>query len=207
VQRAAVVVRKDAAGQSQLVAYVAAVADAAPVGGFELRRFLQERLPEHMVPAAVVVLESLPLTPSGKLDRGRLPVPAASVDEGRSFVAPRDATEEIVCAAWAEVLAVPRVGASDNFFDLGGHSLLATQLVSRLEGLLGVEVPLAAIFKAPIAAEFARELERLRSEPRAAAIPPLLPVDREAFRVGQSPLTVAPKRPFVRPPLKDEVSS
>ncbi|NOK39811.1 AMP-binding protein, partial [Corallococcus exercitus] len=129
VRQAVVVAREDAAGDKRLVAYVACRSGAEAVDVSALRARLHEKLPEYMVPSAFVVLEALPLTPSGKVDRKALPAPEAPVSTAE-YVAPRNPTEEKLAALWAQVLRVPRVGATDHFFELGGHSLLATQLVS-----------------------------------------------------------------------------
>jgi amino acid adenylation domain-containing protein len=131
-----VVARPGPSGTPRLVAYVAGA--AAPPQAAELRRLLRERLPEPMVPSAFVVLDELPHTPNGKIDRKALPAPeeAGSEDAGAAgdkFVAPRTATEQAVAEIWREVLGVPRVSIYDNFFDLGGHSLLSPQVMHHIE--------------------------------------------------------------------------
>ncbi|HEV2147590.1 MAG TPA: amino acid adenylation domain-containing protein, partial [Longimicrobiaceae bacterium] len=139
VREAAVVVREDAPGQKDLVAYWAG---AEEVGVDRLRAHLLERLPEYMVPAAYVRLDTLPLTPNGKVDRRALPAPEGDAYARRGYEAPLGEVEQALAEIWAEVLKVERVGRWDHFFDLGGHSLLAVQVASRVRQRLGAEVPL-----------------------------------------------------------------
>ncbi|WP_420126163.1 amino acid adenylation domain-containing protein [Longimicrobium sp.] len=155
-----------------------------------LRETARARLPEYMVPSAFVVLESFPVTPNGKVDRGALPAPDTGSARG-TYVAPRTPAEEQMAGIWAEVLGVERVGAEDHFFDLGGHSLLATQLVSRVREAFGAELPLRAVFEAPTLAELAGRVELLRAELGDAAAPPLVPAQRDG---GPLPLSFAQQR-------------
>jgi acyl carrier protein len=116
----------------------------------ELREYLQKKLPDYMVPSHFVFLEMLPLTPNGKVDRRALPVP----DQARAgldvaFVAPRSLAEEVIAEIWAELLSIDQVGIYDNFFALGGHSLLATQVISRIQNIFQMDVPLRCLFEAP----------------------------------------------------------
>ncbi|MFL6284217.1 MAG: amino acid adenylation domain-containing protein, partial [Pyrinomonadaceae bacterium] len=131
VRGCVVLVREDEPGDKRLVAYVAVAGEVWPAAG-ELREYLKSRLPEYMVPAAFVTMESLPLNANGKVDRKALPAPdyapAASADE---YVAPRDEVERALCEVWAEVLRVGRVGIRDNFFELGGDSILSIQVIAR----------------------------------------------------------------------------
>jgi len=114
----------------------------------KLRSYLQERLPEYMVPAAFVLLEEMPLTPNGKIDRRALPAPDRTRPEmEEEYVAPRNAVEEVVCGIWAEVLDVEEVGVCDDFFVLGGHSLKATQVISRVREAFQIELPLRSFFE------------------------------------------------------------
>jgi amino acid adenylation domain-containing protein len=144
VREAAVVVRADGRGEQRLVGYVVAAEDAAPSPA-ELRSALRLELPEHMVPSAFVVVDALPRTSSGKLNRRGLPAPAFAADAER-YVAPRTPAEEAVAAAFAETLGVERAGVHDDFFALGGHSLLAVRLMSSIGRRTGVRVPLHALF-------------------------------------------------------------
>ncbi len=156
VEQAAVMVRDAGPGGKQLVAYVKAEG-AARVEEETLRQGLSERLPEYMVPAVYVILDEMPLTANGKLDRKALPAPERWATGYRG---PRTPEEEILCGIFAEVLKLDRVGLEDNFFRLGGHSLLATRLVSRVRVALGVELPIRALFEAATVADLA---VRLRS--------------------------------------------
>jgi acyl carrier protein len=132
----------------------------APTVG-EVRRFLGRFLPDHLIPAAVVPLDALPLTPSGKLDRRSLPAPGTLRPElTDAYVGPADPLEEVLAGIWADVLGVDRVGARDNFFDLGGDSLRSLRVVARVRETLQVEVPLRAFFEQPTVAGTAAALRR-----------------------------------------------
>jgi amino acid adenylation domain-containing protein len=180
--RAAVVLgREDAPGGKRLVAYV--VPEGTAPGNADLRRFLQQRLPDFMVPSAFMVMETLPLSPTGKVDRRGLPAPGeARPDLGQAFVPPRDSIEEAVAGIWATMLRVDRVGVHDDFFALGGHSLLATQVVSRILAELEVELPLRAIFETPTVAGLAS----LVASARSSRAPLRSPAERA--KLDRSPL-------------------
>ena len=173
----------------------------------ELRAFLTERLPVHMVPAAFVGLERLPLTRAGKVDRRALPEP--EWEGAAEYLAPRTATEEILAAIWSEVLGFERaerpVGVHDDFFDLGGHSLLVTRVVSRLREAFGVEVAVRQLFETPTVAGLASVVEAARSAgspPTGAPPPPLVArADKEP-----APLSFAQERLWFLAQLDPEAS-
>ncbi|MEU2957213.1 phosphopantetheine-binding protein, partial [Streptomyces xanthochromogenes] len=136
-----------------------------------LRRHASEALPDYMVPAAFVLLDTLPLTANGKLDKRALPRPPVVAGSGGR--APRNPREEVLCGLFAEVLGVPSVSVDDDFFRLGGHSLLATRLISRIRTVLGAELPVPALFENPNVARLAERLDRAES-----ARPKLRPMRR-----------------------------
>ncbi|MET0398243.1 MAG: non-ribosomal peptide synthase/polyketide synthase, partial [Longimicrobiaceae bacterium] len=189
VREAAVAVHEIVPGDRRLAGYVTAAEGAEPDPA-ELRAWLGARLPEHLVPASLAVLEALPLTPHGKLDRRALPAPDAAAE---AYVAPRTPTEEILAELWAGLLGVERVGRDQGFFELGGHSLLATRLVARLREALGTELPLRAVFEAPTVAGLAARVDAARAEAGGAAeAPPLVRVPRDG--AGGLPLSFAQQR-------------
>ncbi|MGC4904013.1 amino acid adenylation domain-containing protein, partial [Micromonospora echinospora] len=146
VSRCVVVVREDRPGDRRLVAYVVPDPGAA-VDGEQIRAAVSRTLPAYMVPAAVVVLDEVPLTVNGKVDRRALPAPEFTTTEPSR--GPRSAQEEILCGLFAEVLGLDRVGVQDSFFDLGGHSLLATRLAARIRATLNTHVSVRQIFDTP----------------------------------------------------------
>jgi acyl carrier protein len=146
----------------RLVAYVVPHQQPAPTPA-ELRSFLQGKLPDYMVPAAFVVLDALPLTPSGKVDRRVLPALDGARPELRTtYVAPRTLTEQAVAEIFGQILGIEQVGIHNSFFELGGHSLLATQVASRLRNTFEVELPLRTLFEAPTVAKLAESIETIR---------------------------------------------
>jgi amino acid adenylation domain-containing protein len=148
IQTAVVIVREDRPGDRRLAAYVVGRERERPPDLATLRRLCQDQLPDYMCPASFDILDTLPVTRNGKLDRNALPVPRvnATIAAGAK---PRDADEAAMCELWAYVLNVPLVGVTDNFFELGGHSLLATQLMTRVKDRFAVHVSLRALFEHP----------------------------------------------------------
>ncbi|WP_372439659.1 pyoverdine non-ribosomal peptide synthetase PvdD, partial [Pseudomonas aeruginosa] len=158
--RDAVVLAHDGVGGTQLVGYV--VADSAEDAERlreSLRESLKRHLPDYMVPAHLMLLERMPLTVNGKLDRQALPQPDASLSQ-QAYRAPGSELEQRIAAIWAEILGVERVGLDDNFFELGGHSLLATRVISRVRQEQQLDASLKALFERPVLKAFAQGLER-----------------------------------------------
>ncbi|MGH9848855.1 MAG: non-ribosomal peptide synthetase [Blastocatellia bacterium] len=160
VREAITVVREEPTGDKQIVAYVVARTGQAPTVA-ELRGHLKEKLPDYMIPSRFVMLDALPLTRSGKVDRAALPAPDQSrqgLDE--IYVAPRNATERRLAAIWSQLLGVDRVGINDNFFELGGHSLMIGQVVARIREAYEVELKLSALFEAATVGGLAAVIEQ-----------------------------------------------
>jgi amino acid adenylation domain-containing protein len=188
VEQGVVLAREDEPGNRRLVAYVVAARLAAPPGAEELRAWLLERLPEHMVPAVYVQLDSLPRLPNGKVDRAA--VAAVGVPASRRFVPPRTATEEQVARMWGALLGGAAPGVDDDFFALGGHSLLAAQLTARIAQLFEVELTMRALIETPSLGGLAARVDELRASLPAPPRPPVTPVPR----AGRLPLSFAQRR-------------
>jgi acyl-coenzyme A synthetase/AMP-(fatty) acid ligase len=149
VRDVVVVAREDASETSALVAYVVPAAAHQPAAG-ELRRFLGEQVPEHAIPSTFIVIDELPLSPSGKVDTRALPDPDTSRPAlSAAGVQPRTRLERTIAAVWQEVLGISQVGVEDNFFDLGGHSLLIMRVYARLRELLPVVLNVIDLFRYP----------------------------------------------------------
>lgn len=155
VRSAAVIVREDRPGDVRIVAYVVLNSGAAATDA-ELRAQLKTTLPDYMLPQTTVRLDSMPLTPSGKIDRKRLPAPTAEATSDEAFVAPRTDVERMLAALWQEILGIGRAGVHDDFFALGGHSLLASQLLARLRRDHGINLSFRKIFEAPTVEKLAQ---------------------------------------------------
>jgi acyl-coenzyme A synthetase/AMP-(fatty) acid ligase/acyl carrier protein len=149
VRENVVIMREDPSGDKQLIAYLV-VRDKPDPSISELRSFVKQHIPEHMVPSAFVFVGSLPLSPNGKLDRSALPDPQKTRAElNNHYVEPSSPDEIVLARIWAGVLDVDKIGLQDNFFELGGHSLLALQMLSRVREVFEVELPLRSLFDAP----------------------------------------------------------
>jgi amino acid adenylation domain-containing protein len=189
----AVVVARDTingeSGDKQLVAYVVAEGDEPSRN--DLRAHLRRKLPDHMVPAAFVMLDALPLTASGKVNRLALPQPDRDQLAVREvFVAPRTPTEEILGSIWADVLDTENVGVNDDFFALGGHSLLLARIAARIREAFQLELPLRALFEAPTVAALAEKIETARRSAEGFEDAPLVSISR----AGPLPLSFAQER-------------
>jgi acyl carrier protein len=157
VQQAVVVPVADKSGDKRLVAYV--VGKKPAPSNDDLRTFLASKLPDYMVPSALVQIDAVPLTKNGKVDTSQLPSPESVASE-KSHVAPRNDAEKQLVEIWREVLRIDNFGVEDNFFELGGHSLLATQVISRVRSAFHVQLPLRSLFDAPTVAGLAAEIGR-----------------------------------------------
>ncbi|MGB7946975.1 MAG: amino acid adenylation domain-containing protein, partial [Candidatus Binatia bacterium] len=190
VRETVVLAREDAAAGKLLVAYVVPKHDRISYTS-ELRSFLNEKLPEYMVPSVFVMLHALPLTANGKLDRRALPAPDPTRPElEQAFVAPKTPVEEVLVGIWSEVLGIEQIGILDNLFELGVHSLLATAVISRVRNAFGVQLTLRSLFEAPTVAGLAEQIEKERRTAPALAALPLRRVSRDA----QLPLSFAQQR-------------
>jgi len=166
VTQAAVVAREDRPGDQYLAAYVV-LETGAVLDPALLRQELGRHLPDYMVPATFTALDTLPLTPSGKLDRKALPAPERQSSAG--YVAPRTPTEATLAAIWAETFGIERVGVEDNFFELGGHSMLVAQLIGRVKATFAVDLPLSMVFEVSTIAGLAGKIDQALGDGLAAA--------------------------------------
>ncbi|MEG4453672.1 amino acid adenylation domain-containing protein [Microcoleus sp. N9_A1] len=198
VKTVAVIAREDRPGDRRLVAYL--VLNQTNVNNDEKQAFVQswrnavqQKLPEYMMPAAFVILESMPLTPNGKVDRRALPAAPSTLETETesSFVAPSNSVEEAIASIWCEVMGIERIGIHQNFFELGGHSLMAGQIVFRLGNQLSVDLSLRTLFLAPtiagLATEVSKQLRGSDSEETSSPLPSV--VRRQEF-----PLSFAQQR-------------
>lgn len=192
VHSAVVMARKGQTGDVQIVAYVVPRENDQSIDA--VREFLKERLPEYMVPSAIVPLSNFPLTPNGKIDRKALPMPDVVGSLARQYVAPRTQAEELLAGIWMDVLQVRRVGVHDNFFELGGHSLLATQVIVRLRAVFKCELPMRALFEAPTVEKLAQALTTYMTPEAGQEESPMVPIERDGTPL---PLSFAQQRLWV----------
>ncbi|MCU1245086.1 MAG: amino acid adenylation domain protein, partial [Acidobacteria bacterium] len=190
----ALVLASGAEESKRLVAYYTAKASGEAPAVAELRRFLKETLPEHMVPAFFISLEAFPLTPNDKIDRAALPAPEGAGISAEPYAAPRTPIEHTLAAIWQQVLQLPRVGIHDHFFEIGGHSLLVVRMITRIAQALNVEVPVMELYKHPTVAALAEEVTRLAGEksPGGEAESPASPLVVLSARESGAPLVVIP---------------
>ncbi|HEX5886575.1 MAG TPA: amino acid adenylation domain-containing protein, partial [Pyrinomonadaceae bacterium] len=181
IGEAVVMVHEDARGDRRLAAYVAP--RQTPVAAefvSQLRAHLSERLPDYMLPSVYMVMDRLPLTANGKVDRKALPFPDDARPElAQAYVAPRTPTEELIVGVWDEVLGIERAGIDDDFFELGGHSLLAMQVISRLRDAFKLDLPLRLLFSKPTIRALAKSVEEEFQTGRTFELPPIEILSRE----------------------------
>lgn len=165
VGEVAVVAREDTSNEKRIVAYIVPH-QGSGLQACDLRAHLKSRVPEYMLPSAFVMLDSMPLSETGKIDRASLPAPEQLRPElSRSYVAPRSALEKVLVGTFSDVLRIEPLGVLDSFFELGGHSLVATQAVSRIRQLLGIDLPLRTIFEEPTVDGLAAAIVKRETEP------------------------------------------
>ncbi|MEL6441868.1 MAG: amino acid adenylation domain-containing protein [Cyanobacteria bacterium J06621_8] len=201
VQSGVVIAREETEGNKYLAAYI--TSNQESVSRRELRIFLQQKLPEYMIPRVFVVLEAFPLTPNGKIDRRGLPAPDLETERLEKFVAPRNPTEAAIAEIMATVLKLDRVGIYDNFFELGGHSLLATQVISRLQRTFAVELATRVLFESPTVAELEKIILAKRQSGAELTEAAISAVSRE----GNLPLSPAQGRLWYLDQLSDRNAS
>ncbi len=175
-------------GERRLVAYLVPRLAPGPSAG-DLTHFLAKRLPDYMIPGAFVVLDAIPLTPNGKIDRRALQALGTPTEEAR-YAAPRTPVEEVLANIWADVFGRERIGIDESFVELGGHSLLAIQIIARARDAFQAQVPLRAIFEAPTVAALAERVEAAIREGEGLEAPPITPAPRDI----ELPLSFAQER-------------
>ncbi|UNU27128.1 non-ribosomal peptide synthetase [Microcoleus vaginatus] len=174
--------------QKRLVAYIVPQQNATPAVE-ELRQFLSEKLPDYMVPSAFLLLDALPLSANGKVNRKALPEPDAAIQQEKIFVAPRTPIEEMLARIWSEILGIDRVSVSDNFFELGGNSLLVTQLATKIRQNFQVELCLRDLLEVQILSGIAEKISEIKSQKATLQESAIAPVSRAAYRRKLSSLS------------------
>ncbi|BAY10175.1 non-ribosomal peptide synthetase [Calothrix sp. NIES-2098] len=190
VREAVVVVQESETGDKRLIAYLVP-ANSEAINLNALNSFLQDNLPNYMLPANFAILEALPLTANGKVNRQALPAPEELSQQTKADItAPRTLVEEVLAGIWIKILGVQQVGIAENFFELGGHSLLATQVISHIREAFQVELPLRSLFESPTLAKLAQRVEVALREGQQLATLPIKKVTRE----DSLPLSFAQQR-------------
>jgi hypothetical protein len=184
-----VLAREQDSGEKQLIGYLVQRSEAA-VTVEELQRYLRARLPEYLVPSALVLVGKLPLTANGKLDRQALPSPEEAAAQRQIKEPPQTAVEQKLAGIWEQVLRRERIGRHENFFDIGGHSLLATQIISRVREQFRADVAVRTLFEQPTISLLAHTLEELAADPPDEE-EELVPVARDGYRVRRSTSTAS----------------
>jgi amino acid adenylation domain-containing protein len=190
IQQTVVIVRQDIPGNQRLVAYLATEDKSLNIE--KLRDFIKKQLPEFMIPSAFMILENLPLSPNGKVDRKALPAPDIDVSQNKEYVAPQTPTQKIIAEIFQTILNIKSVGIYDNFFDLGGHSLLATQVISRLRQAFSIEINLKELFAYPSIDQLSDRITSIQQlkQPQNNINTAISPIPRN----GHLPLSFAQER-------------
>jgi acyl carrier protein len=186
IDRAVVTIR-ETAGDRRLVAYVVPRRQTLAVN--DIRNYLKQRLPSYMVPPAIQLIESMPLTPNDKVDHRALPEPTMGIGAEREFVAPANESERTLAGIWIQLLGVEQPGTSDNFFELGGHSLLAVRLISRIREVFQLELTIGEVFMHPTIASLAAHIESLTLKGVTVSGQTIKRVSRQAYRKTLSVVT------------------
>jgi amino acid adenylation domain-containing protein len=161
IKEAVVLAREDQPGDKRLVAYVVSSQGQTTDVSY-IRSCLKEKLPNYMIPSAFVMLDRMPLTPNGKVDRKSLPAPYRSGLE-KEYIAPRHEVEKILVEIWSEVLGIERIGIYDNFFEIGGNSLLAIQIISRITSFFSIDLPLKILFEFPCIKDLCQQINEIHN--------------------------------------------
>ncbi len=193
VRDAAVIVREDQPGRKTLAAYATSRTAPDPNFAGQLRSFLKQALPDYMVPGRITILDAMPISPNGKIDRKALPAPTETAEGATGGDPLRTETETALAALWREALGVGDIGRRDNFFDIGGDSLLVTRVFSRIPRAFGLTLPMKALFDHPDLASQAAAIDRAAGAARGRREPPFQHGPRE----GPAPLSYAQRRLWV----------
>ncbi len=203
VREAVVIAREEAGGEKRLVGYVVAE-EGEQISTTEIREHLRESLPEYMIPGVFVMMEEMPVSPNGKIDRKALPEPEQKrPDLEQKYAAPRTTAEEMLAGIWADVLRLEKVGIHDDFFEIGGHSLLATQVISHVRESFSVDIPLVRLFEAPTVKGLAEIIEEALMTGAGLQAPPITLAPRDQ----NLPLSFSQQREWVLDQLNPGTAS